>query len=99
MCTLSEAKTQCTYSNITTKLVIKYDETFSPYTAKISIIYIIILPKVLTHTLSAILINELAMKSLKKQSNIFLIACKSSMRITYLVMVLYQCQGNFGIVR
>ena len=50
----------------------------------------IISPKVLTDNVSAavlieaILTNELTMKSLKKQSNIFLIVSKSLMQITQL---------------
>lgn len=53
--------------------MIKYDQTCSPYTAKISIIS----PKVLNDNVSAaflieaILTNELTIKSLKKQSNVF----------------------------
>lgn len=50
----------------------------------------VILCKVLTRNGSAnflievILINELTMKSLKEQSNVFLIVCQSLMLITYL---------------
>lgn len=66
--------------------VIKYDQTYSPYPVKISIIYLMTLPMIPSHVSTAFLIkaliDELTIESLKKQMNVFLTVCKTLTQIS-----------------